>query len=605
MMKSKKNKRKTSEGLRACTDVPTTSQTVPLFGKDEPDAEDEPVLFAEDAAWSKITVPAIAIATPAMAMARYSGTRVALLTAGITRQALRTIAVTVGVRPPETGAKLFGPVLNAGVDLVEFDEHGSAHGQSCIYSPDTEWGTERVQYWMNRTDGEQRLWVGDVHSHPGGWGRPSKAVGQGLGDIGYAQLLLREHGWLDHFYIFIVTGALTGACTLWSWVVRQDEPEVALYLPLCILEAHNFPVRVLNEEWEPERGEDVASTENRDTQMANMGSEWDDQDLLHIIPEPSKIIEVGDDARGIDAPPSPGVTPERYYARLTGIVSQAFHDTHIAVIGVGGGSNLTLDLCRMGPRKLTLIDPDRVEVSNLCRTAFTVSDLGLPKAQALARHVKSINPFIEVTGVVGVFDAKSPRSDIDLVIAGTDSFEAQAAVNLWALKYGVPAVFIGLHALARGGLVIWVLPGVTPCYRCVASARYEAASSGGASLNLSGQAGSVLDTTFIDTVAGKIVVALLEREQDSEYGAFFRAMQGRTQVIVRMHPLYRCGDLDVFDVVLGDLPKEPKDFKAELKAQALLAMDTLWLTTEHDPHCPDCKVIPCVKTDEHTRGDPA
>jgi len=92
----------------------------------------------------------------------------------------------------------------------------------------------------------------------------------------------------------------------------------------------------------------------------------------------------------------------------------------------------------------------------------------------------------------------------------------------------------------------------------------------------------------IDAFALKIAVAVLERGEASEFGSFFDCMSGRNQVVVRTHPAYRWGDVDIFDLVLSDLPTAPKDYRAELEREAFLTCDSLWLRTDFGADCPDC-----------------
>ena len=50
--------------------------------------------------------------------------------------------------------------------------------------------------------------------------------------------------------------------------------------------------------------------------------------------------------------------------------------------------------------------------------------------------------------------------------------------------------------------MVWTVPGFTPCYRCVAQERFEAAASpGAAGLDLDAARGSLVDCQFIDMVA--------------------------------------------------------------------------------------------------------
>lgn len=67
----------------------------------------------------------------------------------------------------------------------------------------------------------------------------------------------------------------------------------------------------------------------------------------------------------------------------------------IAVAGCGGlGSNAAVALARAGVGKLILVDSDVVELSNLNRQHFFRADIGRPKVEALADHLRAINPAI-------------------------------------------------------------------------------------------------------------------------------------------------------------------------------------------------------------------
>lgn len=284
-----------------------------------------------------------------------------------------------------------------------------------------------------------------------------------------------------------------------------------------------------------------------------------------------------------------------YYDRVQGVVSAHFHRKKVVIVGVGAGSYQAEKLARLGPAAMTLVDFDRVELPNLVRTVYTIDDLGRPKAEALADRITRVNPAVTPRpAIVDIcsLDAEAQRdlfAGADLLIAGTDQFAAQALVNRWSQRLAIPALFIGIHDGAEGGRLIWSVPGLTPCYRCVASDRYEwFESRGQAATDMAAAHGGLVDIQFIDMVALKIAIAVLDREEQSSAGRFFQRMLGRTEVIVRTSPDYLYGN-SLWDAILSDLPRSPKAFAHELKEQALLAMDTLWLRTEVDPDCPDCR----------------
>lgn len=287
-----------------------------------------------------------------------------------------------------------------------------------------------------------------------------------------------------------------------------------------------------------------------------------------------------------------------YLKRLEGVVSPAFQEKTIVVIGLGAGSLAAEKLSRMMPRAMRLCDFDTVEYANLSRTVYTFEDARKkrPKATALAERIQNINPFVEVTPCIENFtEMPSDALDTliqgaDLIIAGTDHFPAQALANTMSLRHGIPAVFVGIHENAEGGRIVWTVPGETCCYRCAAPKRYETQEKGREDLlNLPGALGCIWDCQFIDTIAHKVAAAILERGQDSQLGRFYAHMAGRNDIMARMAPQYKWGE-QVWNALLNDLPTEPKPYAQELKEQVLFAMDTVWLKVPRNAACPDCGV---------------
>jgi adenylyltransferase/sulfurtransferase len=144
----------------------------------------------------------------------------------------------------------------------------------------------------------------------------------------------------------------------------------------------------------------------------------------------------------------------------------------VLLIGAGGlGCAAGLALARSGLRlALTIIDPDRVEESNLHRQVlYGARDLGAPKAERAAeRLAEEAEGAIETRAIVGRFD---PRSALplagghELVIEGTDRHEAKfLAADACALAR-VPVVHAGI--VRWSGWVLGVLPFESACLRCV------------------------------------------------------------------------------------------------------------------------------------------
>ncbi len=70
------------------------------------------------------------------------------------------------------------------------------------------------------------------------------------------------------------------------------------------------------------------------------------------------------------------------------LLQQSFTESSIAVCGLGGlGSNIAVSLARAGIGSLILIDFDCVDISNLHRQQYKVSQIGKPKTEALAENL--------------------------------------------------------------------------------------------------------------------------------------------------------------------------------------------------------------------------
>ncbi|MBW7904424.1 MAG: ThiF family adenylyltransferase [Phycisphaerae bacterium] len=144
----------------------------------------------------------------------------------------------------------------------------------------------------------------------------------------------------------------------------------------------------------------------------------------------------------------------------------------VALIGCGAlGSALADMLIRAGVGQTRLIDRDFVEISNLQRqTLFDEHDVAanLPKAVAAARKLKRVNSAVEVEPVVADVNcgnAVALCEGADLILDGTDNFETRYLINDVAVKLGTPWVY-GACTAAEGMMMV-VIPGRTPCLRCL------------------------------------------------------------------------------------------------------------------------------------------
>jgi molybdopterin/thiamine biosynthesis adenylyltransferase len=164
---------------------------------------------------------------------------------------------------------------------------------------------------------------------------------------------------------------------------------------------------------------------------------------------------------------------ERYARHLVlrevgGPGQQRLKQARVLVVGAGGlGSPAALYLAAAGVGQLTLVDPDRVDRSNLQRQIlYAEGDVGRPKTRAASDRLHALNPHVVVAGVEGAFDGETADdlvADVDLVLDGTDDFATRFCVNAACVRHGKPLVS---GAIGRWTGQIGVFAG-RPCYRCL------------------------------------------------------------------------------------------------------------------------------------------
>ncbi|MDP4084198.1 MAG: MoeB/ThiF family adenylyltransferase [Bacillota bacterium] len=145
---------------------------------------------------------------------------------------------------------------------------------------------------------------------------------------------------------------------------------------------------------------------------------------------------------------------------------------HVLIIGAGAlGSGNAEVLTRAGAGKITLIDRDYVEESNLQRQQlYTEEDVWekLPKAAAAKKRLNAINSDVEIISIIG--DAtpevlEDQIKGIDVIIDATDNFETRMAINDISQKYNVPWIYGA--CVGSFGMSFTIIPGKTPCLNCL------------------------------------------------------------------------------------------------------------------------------------------
>ena len=110
----------------------------------------------------------------------------------------------------------------------------------------------------------------------------------------------------------------------------------------------------------------------------------------------------------------------------------------IGIAGAGWlGSNCAFNLVRAGFRKLTVIDFDRIDPSNLNRQFYFYDQIGMPKVKALEQNLRRINPDLEGEFIEKKIEADNILelfSDCDIVVEAFDRPEYKSLFVTKLLK---------------------------------------------------------------------------------------------------------------------------------------------------------------------------
>lgn len=142
----------------------------------------------------------------------------------------------------------------------------------------------------------------------------------------------------------------------------------------------------------------------------------------------------------------------------------------VLIVGAGGlGAPAAMYLAAAGVGTIGIADADDVDLSNLQRQIIhTTKDIGIPKVDSAAETIKTLNPNIEVKTYHEYLYSKNIKNIIreyDFVIDGTDNFATKFIINDACVMEKIPFSHAGI--LQFKGQLMTVVPGKSPCYRCI------------------------------------------------------------------------------------------------------------------------------------------
>jgi molybdopterin/thiamine biosynthesis adenylyltransferase len=157
----------------------------------------------------------------------------------------------------------------------------------------------------------------------------------------------------------------------------------------------------------------------------------------------------------------------------------ALSEAHVVLVGIGGiGSPALQYLAGAGVGKLTLIDDDRVDATNLQRqTIFSEGEVGQLKVELAEAWLEAFDQAVEVNAIALRIDSATAPALVagaDLVLDGSDNFATRLAVSDACVAAAVPLVSAAVGRF-QGQVAAFAghLEG-EPCYRCFVGDAFDA-----------------------------------------------------------------------------------------------------------------------------------
>ena len=134
---------------------------------------------------------------------------------------------------------------------------------------------------------------------------------------------------------------------------------------------------------------------------------------------------------------------------------KCFSAATVAVCGLGGlGSCISIALARAGIGRLILTDFDRVDLTNLHRQQYKITQIGMPKPEALAENLREINPYIELelyNTRITEENAVSLLQPADVICEAFDRPEAKAMLTNLVLEQFPQTYLVAASGMAGFG----------------------------------------------------------------------------------------------------------------------------------------------------------
>ena len=142
----------------------------------------------------------------------------------------------------------------------------------------------------------------------------------------------------------------------------------------------------------------------------------------------------------------------------------------VTIVGVGGlGCPVALYLTAAGVGRITLIDKEKIELSNLNRQVLHWSvDIGKFKTFSAIEKLSKLNPLIKFESYEEEIEKENIRELIkgsNVVVDCLDNWKTRFILNEACVSERIPLVHAGVHSWY--GQITTIMPGKGPCLRCI------------------------------------------------------------------------------------------------------------------------------------------
>jgi molybdopterin/thiamine biosynthesis adenylyltransferase len=162
------------------------------------------------------------------------------------------------------------------------------------------------------------------------------------------------------------------------------------------------------------------------------------------------------------------------YSRSKGLLEvDILENKNALIIGLGSfGSIIAVELAKAGVGSFTLVDFDRIELSNVSRHICGVNELGRFKTFAVRDSILVKNPFAQIkTHEIDINENRDILEqiikDTDIVICATDNNRSRFNINEIAFKNNKTVLYGRAITRAEGGDIFKLNGQNPPCYCCL------------------------------------------------------------------------------------------------------------------------------------------